>query len=127
MQDALTLPADRASARALTREQKEKWDRDGYLILPQFFGADVVDPVNALIERVSDPAARSSELAGRVVVDMLAGAAQSRRMRLADAPDEAFRRPIKFNDLMLECDQIRRCHLHPLLGPLLDECIESTR
>src|SRR5436305_4629445 len=125
MQDAVTLPADRASARALSPEQKEKWERDGYLILPQFFGADVVDPVNALIERLSNPSARSSELAGRVVIDMLAGAAQSRRMRLADAPDEAFARPIKFNDLMLECDEIRACNLHPRLVPILDELLDG--
>src|SRR4249919_3751798 len=113
MQDTITLPAGGTSAqgvRALSAEQKEKWDRDGYLILPQFFGADIVDPVNALIERLSNPSARSADLAGRVVIDMLAGAAQSRRMRLADAPDEAFRRPIKFNDLMLECDEVRACN-----------------
>jgi ectoine hydroxylase-related dioxygenase (phytanoyl-CoA dioxygenase family) len=128
MQDTITLPAGGASAhgaRALTPEQKEKWDRDGYLILPQFFGPDIVDPVNALIERLSNPQARSTELAGRVVVDMLAGAAQSRRMRLADAPDEAFRRPIKFNDLMLECGEIRACNLHPLLVPILDELLDG--
>src|SRR5205085_12404882 len=100
MQDAVTLPADRASARALTREQKEKWDRDGYLILPQFFGPDLIEPVNALIERLSDPQARSSELAGRVVIDMLAGSAQSRRTRLAHAPDAAVRPPINFNHLI---------------------------
>src|SRR3954451_15897924 len=120
MQDAVTLPgiSARAGTRALTPEQKTSWERDGYLILPQFFGPDIVDPVNALIERLSDPSARASDLAGRVVVDMLAGAAQSRRMRLADAPDEAFRRPIKFNDLMLECDEIRACNLHSRLVPI---------
>ena len=129
MQGAITLPAGDASAsqgtRALTPEQMEKWERDGYLILPQFFGSDVIDPVNALIERLSNPQARSSELARRVVVDMLAGAAQSKRMRLADAPDEAFRRPIKFNDLMLECGEIRACNLHPRLVPILDELLEG--
>src|SRR2546421_1566429 len=129
MHHVTTLPssggAGHATARALTREQEEKWDRGGYLFLRQFFGGDVMDPVNALIERLSDPSARSSELAGRVVVDMLAGAAQSRRMRLADAPDEAFRRPIKFNDLMLECDEIRGCNLHSRLVPILDELLEG--
>ena len=67
MQDAITLPAGSVSARALSAAQKEGWDRDGYLILPQFLGADVVDPVNALIERLSNPGARQSELAGRGV------------------------------------------------------------
>src|SRR3977135_3803003 len=126
MQDAITLPGSApAGARALRPPQQEKWDRDGYLILPQFFGADIVDPVNALIERLSNPGARSAGLAGRVVIDMLAGAAQSRRMRLADAPDEAFRRPIKFNDLVLECDEIRACNLHPRLVPILDELLDG--
>jgi len=127
MQETVTSPGPsaRAGARALTPEQKEKWERDGYLILPQFFGPDIVDPVNALIERLSNPAARSAELAHRVVIDMLAGAAQSRRMRLADAPDEAFRRPIKFNDLMLECAEIRACNLHPRLVPILDALLDG--
>jgi len=124
MQDALTLPAAGA-ARALTPEQKAAWERDGYLILPQFFGPEIIDPVNALIARLSDPSARSAELAHRVVIDMLAGAARSRRMRLADAPDEAFRRPIKFNDLVLECGEIRACNLHPRLVPILDELLDG--
>ena len=47
------------------------------------------------------------------------------RMRLADAPDEAFRRPIKFNDLMLECGEIRDCNLHPRLVPILDELLDG--
>ncbi len=124
MQDALTLPAAGA-ARALTAEQKATWERDGYLILPQFFGAEVIDPVNKLIARLSDPSARGAELAHRVVIDMLAGAARSRRMRLADAPDEAFHRPIKFNDLALECHEIRACNLHPRLVPILDELLDG--
>ncbi|TMI98535.1 MAG: phytanoyl-CoA dioxygenase family protein [Alphaproteobacteria bacterium] len=128
MQDAVTLERGSAageSTRALTPKQREKWERDGYLILPQFFGADVIDPVNALIERLSSPGARSAALARRVVVDLLAGAAQSQRMRLADAPDEAFRRPIKFNDLTLECGEIRNCNLNPRLVPILDELLDG--
>ena len=93
------LDVTRAAA-ALTREQKENWDREGYVILAQFFGADIVDPINALVERLSHRGARSEEMAHRVVVDLLAGSAH-RRMRLADAPDEAFERPVKFNDLFL--------------------------
>jgi phytanoyl-CoA hydroxylase len=122
MQDAMTLP--RVDAAALSPQQKEQWDRDGYLILPQFFGADIVDPINALIERLSKPGARSSELAGRVVVDMLADT-KHRRMRLAEAPDEAFDRPVKFNDLFLECDEIRNCNLHPRLVPILDALLDG--
>ena len=122
---AIVLPERGPSARALSAEQKTQWERDGYVILPEFFGADIIDPVNALIERLSNPAARSAELAGRVVIDMLAGAAQSRRMRLADAPDEAFDSPVKFNDLFLESDVIRGCNLHPRLVPILDELLDG--
>src|SRR6195256_3388700 len=108
MQDTITLPAGGASARgarALSPEQKEKWDRDGYLILPQFFGADVVDPINRLIENLSDPARRSQDLANRIVVDLLYGPTGRQRTRLADAPPAALKEPVKFNDLLLECDE----------------------
>ena len=124
MQDAITLPAGGAAARALTPGQKETWERDGYLILPQFFGSDIVDPINALIEQLSHRSARSNELARRVVVDLLIGTAH-RRMRLSDAPDEAFERRVKFNDLFLECDVIRRANLHPRLVPMLDELLDG--
>lgn len=118
------MPAGGASARALSAAQKETWERDGYLILPQFFGSDIVDPINALIDRLSHRSARSNELARRVVVDLLIGT-DHRRMRLADAPDEAFERRVKFNDLFLECDVIRNCNLHPRLVPILDELLEG--
>jgi len=117
------LDVTRADA-VLTREQRNQWDRDGYLILPQFFGGDIVDPINALIERLSHRAARSEEMARRVVVDLLAGSAH-RRMRLADAPDEAFERPVKFNDLFLECDAIRNANLNPRLVSILDELLDG--
>jgi phytanoyl-CoA hydroxylase len=128
MQDVTTSPRSGTSvqtgAMGLTPEQREKWDRDGYLILPQFFGSDVVDPINALVEQLSHREARSNETAGRVVVDLLAGSAH-RRMRLADAPDEAFERPVKFNDLFLECDAIRNANLSPRLVPILDELLDG--
>ena len=94
-----------SGATTLTSEQRQKWDRDGYLILPQFFGPDIVDPINGLIERLSHPSARSTELAGRVVVDLLAGLRTgacgwpTRRTR-PSTPGQ-IQRPV------LECDVIR--------------------
>ena len=91
MQDAATLERTsgaRTAARALTPEQQQKWDRDGYLILPQFFGPDIIDPINALIERLSDPTKRPQELANRIVVDLLYGPTGKQRTRLADAPPD---------------------------------------
>jgi phytanoyl-CoA hydroxylase len=119
---ALEQGAVRDGARALGPQQKESWDRDGYLILPQFFGADVIDPINALIASLSDPHKRRQELASRIVVDLLAG---HQRVRLADAPVEALGSPVKFNDLFLECDVIRACNLHPRLVPILDELLDG--
>src|SRR5205814_9744620 len=101
MQDAITLPAGGASARALSAEQKETWERGGYLILPQFFGADVIDPVNALIERLSEPSARRAELAGRVVVDMLAGPARWGAVRAAGTPGADLPRARQVHELIL--------------------------
>src|SRR5438477_11266132 len=128
MQDAATLERTsgaRTAARALTPEQKDKWERDGYLVLPQFFGPDIVDPINALIERLSDPTKRPQDLANRIVVDLLYGQTGKQRTRLADAPPAALKEPVKFNDLLLECDEIRACNLHPRLVPILDELLDG--
>jgi ectoine hydroxylase-related dioxygenase (phytanoyl-CoA dioxygenase family) len=126
MQAAELMPE--SSARedaALSAEQKEKWDRDGYLVLPQFFGADVIDPINALIMALSDPHKRPQALASRLVVDLLSGPSGHQRVRLADAPVEALSRPVKFNDLFLETDIVRGCNLHPRLVPILTELLDG--
>src|ERR1044072_8933237 len=86
--------AAHAGPTVLASEQTTKWNRDGYLILPQFFGPDIVDPINALIERLSQRGARSNEIAGRVVVDLLAGSAH-RRMRLARGPGGGVGRAVR--------------------------------
>ena len=129
MQNAATLPkadgAVRNGAGALSPQQRQDWERDGFLILPRFFGADVIDPINELITSLGDPQRRPRELANRVVIDLLAGVAASRRMRLADAPVEALKSPVKFNDLFLESDVIRACNLHPRLVPILDELLDG--
>jgi ectoine hydroxylase-related dioxygenase (phytanoyl-CoA dioxygenase family) len=111
--------------RVLSAEQKEKWDRDGYLVLPQFFDPDIVDPINALIATLSDPVRRPQALASRVVVDLLSGPVGDRRVRLSDAPVAALSRPVKFNDLFLETDIVRGCSLHPRLVPILTELLDG--
>lgn len=128
MLDQRRVPGTRGASgprAALSAEQKEGWERDGYLILPRFFGPDIIDPVNALIARLSDPASRPHDMARRVVVDLLGSGDQHRRMRLADAPVGALRRPVKFNDLFLESRAIRACNLHPRLVPVLDELLDG--
>ena len=109
----------------LTARQKADWERGGYLILPQFFGADVIDPINALIESLADPARRPPGVGERVVVDLLTAAPGGKRVRLADAPAEALRVPVKFNDLFLESEIIRACNLHPRLIPILDGLLDG--
>jgi ectoine hydroxylase-related dioxygenase (phytanoyl-CoA dioxygenase family) len=47
-------------------------------------------------------------------------------VRLPDAPVEAFNtRPVKFNDLFLETDIVRRCNMHPRLVPILDALLDG--
>ena len=71
MQGAITLPAGDASAsqgtRALTPEQMEKWERDGYLILPQFFGPDVID-LKGQVRRTGAACSCIRRFAGRINV-----------------------------------------------------------
>jgi hypothetical protein len=116
---------DEVRGAGLTPSQKESWDRDGYLVLPQFFGAEIVDPINVLIDQLADPKKRPPGLAERVVVDTLTDGATKKRMRLADAPAEAFRSPVKFNDLFLECEIVRACNMHPRLVPILDGLLDG--
>jgi len=129
MQSTATLVKANGAAEsgggALTPQQKQDWERDGFLVLPRFFGADVIDPINELIASLGDPLRRPRRLADRVVIDLLAGAAASRRMRLADAPIEALESPVKFNDLFLESETIRACNLHPRLVPILGQLLDG--
>ena len=110
---------------ALTAQQKADWDNNGYLILPGFFGPDIIDPVNELIVALSDPQKPKPDYSARVIVDLLNGAGASRMRWLADAPAEAFRRPVKFNDLFLETDVVRACNMNPRLTAILDELLEG--
>ena len=71
MGNAAALRAEDQATDELTARQKADWERDGYLILPQFFGADVIDPINALIESLADPARRPPGVGERVVVDQI--------------------------------------------------------
>ena len=112
-------------ARALSPLQRESWERGGYLVLPHFFGADVIDPINELIATLCDPRKRPPELASRVVIDLLSGTGASQRRLLADAPAESLDRPVKFNDLFLECDVVRACNLHPRLVAVLDDLLDG--
>ena len=115
-----------AQAGGLTAAQRQDWDRDGYLVLPQFFGADIVDPINALVESLLDPRVRPPQLGKRIVVDLLTGDHAGKRVRLDEAPPAALNAgPVKFNDLILESDTIRACNLDPQLVAILDDLLDG--
>lgn len=103
--------------------QAESWERNGYLILPQFFDADVTDGVSALIDSLVSEQTRPPELARKIVIDMISGPRLGQRLRLGDVPVVDGR--AKYNDLYLESDIIRACNLHPRLVPILDQLLDG--
>ena len=93
---------------ALTGEQKRQWDEDGFLVLPGFFTKGDVDEANRIIEgKMRDPARF-----GEATIDVLQGTYEGQRLKAKGAPVEAFRVPIKINDMFLEEAKIRELALN---------------
>jgi phytanoyl-CoA hydroxylase len=107
----------------LDANQKQAWERDGFLILPRFFGRKTLDPINSLIESIIDQRGRPPNLAEKIVVDLLTGPRAGQRVRLGDLP--SINGPAKYNDLYLESDIIRACSLHPRLALILSQLLDG--
>ncbi len=52
-----------------SRKRKQLWEEKGYLVLPAFFKAEEIDPVNMIVERL----AGNPNSAGKATVDALSG------------------------------------------------------
>ena len=104
---------------AITPEQKQFWEQNGYLVLSGFFNPDEVRAVNAVVDRVvSNPSS-----AGKATIDVLHGKYVGQRMRAAEAPSEAFQGPVKINDLFLDEPEVRHLALNPHLTEILSELL----
>jgi phytanoyl-CoA hydroxylase len=81
-------------------ELRERWQRDGYLLVPGLFSTQTCDGILAEVERYAGPGRAS--LDSLVTVDILHGENAGRLMRAKEAPDDAFTGPFKLNNLFAE-------------------------
>jgi len=107
---------------AETLSRRERWDRDGYLILPKLFDRAQV----ARGARGFDEAWETRELGDRdLVIDAFVLGPKSKRMRLRDAPDAAREHVYKLNDMYLVDDFIRSLILAEPLVEAMRELVDD--
>lgn len=101
--------------KSMLHSYKQRWERDGYLVLPRFYSAGELD----VAEGRQTGAWRDG--APRIVVDDLM---TGQRVRMADVSEESRRlHRFKVNDLFLEFDEIRRLALNAKLTPVLTDLL----
>lgn len=109
-------PVPAAGAR-IAPEQRDAWERDGYLVLPGFYS-------EADIDGAQDFAADAwRQKAPRIVVDDLI---TNERLRLEDVPAAHARdHRFKVNDLYMELEAVRGLALNPRLTPILHALLDE--
>lgn len=103
------------------QELKDRFDTDGFAVLPGFFSAEFCDRVLSDVELYTSPNRPSNS---RITIDILHGVHGGRRVFVRDAPREAFGGPFKINHLFTESAAVAeavfdpglRAALHSLLG-----------
>ncbi len=106
---------------ALTTEQKQQWECDGFLVLAGFFSKRDAEGANRIIEeKIKNPARF-----GEATIDVLRGPYEGKRFKAREAPLEAFRFPIKINDMYMEEPKIRELALSVKLTRVLGELLEG--
>jgi hypothetical protein len=111
----------RKKVAGLSGAQKQQWERDGFLVLPSFFTKSEVDEANRIIEEKM----RKPERFGEATIDVLQGTYEGQRLKAKGAPVEAFRVPIKNNDMFMEEAKIRELALNTRLTGMLAELLEG--
>jgi len=108
---------------ALTTEQKNAWEENGYLLLKKFYSAAQVDEINDLVDRLWR---ERRTLDGSYVIDIFVETEQERRVYFSDAPKQARKQPYKLNDLFLSQAAIRNMVAGEQLAPVLRELLQDT-
>ena len=107
---------------ALGAQEVRFWEENGFLVLPSFFGADRMEAVSAMFDHLWSTRATDDH---GLVIDVFIGTPEERRIRFADAPDEARLQPYKLNDHYLVSDAVRDLVLDPALVAVLDELLDG--
>lgn len=76
----------------------ERWQRDGWVLLPRFFSNDRVEQINAVVDRLWQERPRE------ITIDDLD---RNERMRMSQATEERRVHRIKLNDLYLTSNDVR--------------------
>lgn len=108
--------------KSLTSGEKRLWEDHGYLVLSGFFRPAEIDAVNAVVrEGLENP-----DSFGNATIDVLHGELIGKRLRAAEAPREAFKGPIKINDLFLDRSEIRRLALNDRLTRIITQLLDGS-
>ncbi len=104
----------------LAPELQEHWDANGYLVLPGFFSVARVGELNDLVDRSWG---QRQQPDNPLVIDVIGGPLDGRRMHFRDAPADARDHPYKLNDLYLEQSAVRDLVLDRELVRILRELV----
>ena len=96
----------------LSCEQKELWNKNGYLILPSFFTEQQIEGIVRLHKQIL------KESPENVVVDDIK---TNRRCYLSSLSRKEKKHPLKINDLYLNCHEVRSLSLNENLVEILSE------
>jgi hypothetical protein len=99
---------------------KQKYERDGYAVVPQFLSKDELSQLKQLsISLWQRP--RND----RIIVDFGGGPLANRRMLLRDAPNDGLMYNHKVNDVYLESPEFRSIFLSSRLAALLTHLLDG--
>src|SRR4051794_29499008 len=99
----------------LSAKQREFWNENGFLVVPEFFDDDETDTIARSLDR-----SWIEPTSTMVVDDLVTG----RRQRAIDVDDSDREHPFKVNDLYLELDEVRRICLSARVGAILTELLD---
>lgn len=94
----------------------ENWERDGFIILKNFFNQDDLNSFEDDLNRTLD---NRATVAGNITIDVLEGEFVGQRLKLADAPESTLKVAYKLNDLYLESQACRDLNLDRKLRRIL--------
>lgn len=95
----------------------ESWERDGFIILKNFFNQN---DLNLLEEDICLTLENRETRAGNITIDILEGELIGQRLKLVDAPESAIQGAHKVNDLYLESKACRNLNLNRKLCRILE-------
>ena len=106
----------------VTPEQWEMWRERGYLVLPKFFDAKLLNQVSGVVDEFW---ATRKTPKNPLVIDIFIGTPNEKRIYFRDAPDEARNFSYKLNDLFLESALIQETITSPLLCRILGDLLDG--